>query len=681
MRRSLALVGASLLTLAAAAPALAQAPQAAGSPEDGDVSEVVVTAAPFAISEDSATTSVAIVDRDALDQAPAGGLGDLLGGLPGLRSTSFGPGASRPVVRGLAGPRVSVLTNGVGLIDASALSPDHQVASDPGEAERVEVLRGPAALLYGGSAIGGVVNIFDDRIARSLPDRALSGRFNASASSVDDGHSLSGALRFTTGPIVFSFDALSRESGDYEIPAYPESRQQLDAEGEDPEKPFPKRLENSAVKLDTFGLGVSFVGDEGYFGLAVKSVDTRYGVPGHAHEEPAVPPPVPVEEDPVTIGLMQTRLDVRAERHVAFGPFQTVRFSGGYADYTHTEYEGAETGTVFMSDGLEGRLELVQIERGGWNGAVGVQALRRDFDAAGDEAYVPRTRIDELGVFTLQRVDLGGWGYEGGLRFDRRTLDSLAGQREFDNVSGSAGLFVRPADNWFLGASLSRTGRAPTEAELFADGPHVATRGYEVGDADLTEEVATSLELTAHYGGDRLSADLHLYAVRYDGFIDLMPTGLEIDDLQVFNYVQTDADFQGLEAEASWTAWSDGGRKLSLEFGADYVRASTDLGTPARIPPWSLTSRLVWEGPQWTGRLEVRHVAEQDRVATFELPTDSYTQVNLSGSWSPPALKGAKLYAEIRNVTDEEIREHVSYLKDLAPQPGRNVRAGIAWRF
>lgn len=681
MRRSLALLGVSLLTLALAAPALAQTAPEAEAADEGDVSAVVVTAAPFPISEDSATTSVEIVGRDALDQAPAGGLGDLLGGLPGLRSTSFGPGASRPVVRGLAGPRVSVLTNGVGLIDASALSPDHQVASDPGEAERVEVLRGPAALLYGGSAIGGVVNIFDDRIARSAPDRPFSGRFNASASSVDDGHSISGALRIATGPIVFSLDALSRESDDYEIPAYPESHRLLAEEGEVPEKPFPKRLENSAVKLDTVGLGISFVGAEGYFGLAVKSVDTRYGVPGHAHEEPAVPPPVPEEEEHVTIGLEQTRLDVRGERNAAMGPFQTVRFSGGYADYTHTEFEGAETGTVFTSSGLEGRLELVQVERGGWNGAVGVQALRRDFDAQGDEAYVPRTRIEELGVFTLQRVDLGGWGYEGGLRFDRRSLDSLAGQREFDNVSASAGVFVRPTDDWFLGASVSRTGRAPTEAELFADGPHVATRGYEVGDPDLKEEVATSLEFTAHYGGERLSADLHLYGVRYDGFIDLTPTGAEIDGLQVFDYVQTDAEFHGLEAEASWIAWRDGDRRLNLEFGADYVRADTDLGPPARIPPWSVTTRLVWEGPQWTGRLEVRHVAGQDRVADFELPTDSYTQVNLGGSWSPPALKGAKLYAEVRNLTDEEIREHASYLKDLAPQPGRNVRAGIAWRF
>ncbi|MFN3857023.1 MAG: TonB-dependent receptor [Caulobacter sp.] len=670
MRATSLLAGASLAALAVASPALAQE----------EVTEVVVTAAPYAISEDSATTSVAIVDREALDVANPSGLGDLLAGLPGLRSTSFGPGASRPVVRGLAGPRVLVLNNGVGLIDASALSPDHQVAIDPGEASRVEVLRGPAALLYGGSAIGGVVNVFDDRIARQPLDRPVSGRLSASASSVDDGTSLSGAVRFSAGPLVFSIDGLTRESGDYRIPAYPESRRQLAEEGEEAEQPAPKRLENSGVELDAYGAGVSFVGDRGYFGVAVKRTETTYGVPGHAHEEDP-PPPIPVEEELVTIGLEQTRVDLRGEWALGLGPFETLRFSGGWADYTHTEFEGDEVGTVFTSDGYEGRLELVQAERNGWNGAVGMQFLRRDFDAQGDEAYVPRTRIEEIGVFTLQRVDLGAWGFEGGLRFDRRELDSVVGQRDFDNVSASAGVFVRPADPWFLGLSVSRTSRAPTEAELFADGPHVATRGFEVGDPDLDNEIATSLEFTAHYGGERLSADLHVYHVRYDGFIDLAPTGAEEDDLPVFAYVQTDASFTGFEAEASWTAWSDGGRKLKLEAGADYVRATSDLGPPSRIPPWSVTARMVWDGPQWDGALEVRRVGQQERVSDFELPTDAYTQVNLSGAWSPPSLEGVKLFAEVRNLTDAEIREHASFLKDIAPQPGRSFRAGVAWRF
>ncbi len=670
-----------LLLAAACGPALIAAPALAEEAPPTDVDQLVVTAAPFAVSLDSATTSIEVIGRDKLDIAPPAGLGDMLAGVPGLRSSSFGPGASRPVVRGLAGPRVLVLNNGVGLVDASALSPDHQVASDPGEAQRIEVLRGPAALLYGGSAIGGVVNVIDDRIARRVPDAALSGRLNGSAGSVDDSRSIGGALTFGAGPLVFTVDGIHRQSDDYEIPAYPESRRLLAEEGETAQTPFPKRLENSAVDLDAWGAGVSWVGSDGYLGVAVKRTETTYGVPGHAHEAPPVPPPVPAPEESVTIGLEQTRVDLRGEWRGDLGPFETVRFSGGWADYTHTEFEGADVGTRFFSDGWEGRLELVQAERNGWNGAFGLQALRRDFDAVGDEAYVPRTEISEVGVFTLQRVDRDSWGFEGGLRLDRRDLKSLAGDRDFTSASGSVGVFARPAEGWFLGLSLARTSRAPTEAELFAEGPHVATRGFEIGDPDLDVEIATSLEATLHYGDDRLEADLHLFVVDYDGFIDLTPTGAVEDGLDVFAYVQTNARFHGFEAEASWRLWREGERSLSLDLGADYVRAESDLGPPSRIPPWAVNGKLVWQGVDLGGWVELRRVAGQDRVSDFELPTDAYTQLNAGATWTPPALQGVKLFVEGRNLGDAEIREHASFLKDIAPQPGRGVRAGFSYRF
>lgn len=671
--RHLLLAAVSGTVLLAAGQALAQ--------DTTDVGSVVVTAAPFAISLDSATTSIEVLGRDELDLKPPAGLGDVLADLPGLRSSSFGPGASRPVVRGLAGPRVLVLNNGVGLIDASALSPDHQVASDPGEAQRIEVLRGPAALLYGGSAIGGVVNVIDDRIARKPLSRPVSGRLNFSASSADDGRSASGAVAFGAGPLVFTVDGIHRQSDDYKIPVYPESKRQLAEEGEIAERPYPDRLENSAVELDAYGAGVSWIGSNGYLGVAVKRIETTYGVPGHEHEEPAVPPPVPAEEELVTIGLEQTRVDLRGEWNADIGPFATLRFSGGWADYTHTEFEGDEVGTRFFSDGWEGRLELVQAERDGWNGAFGAQALHRNFDAEGDEAYVPQTEISEVGVFTLQRVDLGGWGYEGGLRIDRRELKSVVADRDFTNLSASAGIFFRPAEPWFLGLSLSRTERAPTESELFANGPHIATRGFEIGDPTLDSEVAISLEATIHYGGDRFETDLHLFAVDYQGFIDLRPTGLVDDGLDVFAYEQTDAKFHGFEATAGYRIWSEGEQSLKMEVGADYVRASTDLGVPSRIPPWSLTGRLVWQSIELGGWFELRHVAGQDRVSDFELPTDSYNALNIGATWSPKALDGIKLFVEGRNLGDEEIREHASFLKDIAPQPGRNFRAGVTYRF
>lgn len=654
-----------------------------------EVSEVVVTAAPYVVSMDSSTTSVEVLRRDDLDTAPAAGLGDVLSGLPGVRSTFFGPGASRPVIRGLAGPRVMVLTNGVGMIDASALSPDHQVATDPQEAERIEVLRGPSALAYGGSAIGGVVNIIDDRISDKVV-QGFHGRMLAATSTVDDGTTASAAFKAGIGNWVFSLDGLRRESSNYDIPVPAESRRAMQAEGEAYPGPNASTVENTAVDLYAYGGGVSYVGEKGFLGLAVKRTDSTYGVPGHSHEthddhdhEHDHDHDHEEEEGGVVIDLKQTRYDLRGGLDLDLGIFNQLKVSAGYADYEHAELENGVVGTRFLSDGWEARAELVQVERDGWQGAVGFQALSRNLDAVGDEAYVPSTETKEYGVFTLQRLDRDTWGVEGGLRLDHRELKTPDMSRDFTNVSASIGAFLRPADGWFLGLSGSRTSRAPTEAELFANGAHAATRGFEVGDPNLDSEVSYSLDATIHYGAGPWEADLHAFAVKYDGFIDLRATGAEdpVSGFAIYDYLQTDAEFYGAEAEVSYRLWQDGDRSFSLEGAADYVHGETDLGVPARIPPWSVTGRAVFDGGWWTGKLELRQVGEQDRVADFELPTDSYRMLNASLSATPFDDKNLKLFAEARNINDAEAREHASFLKDLAPLPGRSFRIGAGYKF
>ncbi len=663
MRRSaIRLATASLSVLATAAAAQTVPPaQAEGAT---DVEAVVVTAAPFAISADALTANVAVITRQQLDVAPAQGLGDLLSGLPGLRSTFFGPGASRPVVRGLAGPRVQVLTNGVGQIDASALSPDHAVATDPAEAKQIEVLRGPSTLLYGGSAIGGVINIIDERVPDSPASGGADGRLSVQASTVDQGRQASGQIKIGEGPLVFTADVLTRRSEDYDIPGPQISRQLADVLGVEREDTGTVR--NSAVELEQIGAGLAYLAGDTRLGASVKRTETTYGI---------------VAEEDVTIALEQTRVDLRGETPFRAGPFETARLTAGFADYEHAELESQEVGTRFLSDGVEGRLDLIQAKRGDLSGSVGVQALRRSFEAIGEEAYVPSTDIEELGVYTLQRLDRGAYGVEGGLRLDSRRLESLGRERDFTNLSASAGVFARPSDGVFLGLSIARAQRAPREEELFAEGPHIANQTFEVGNEAVEQETAYSVEGAAHMERGRFSGDLHLYAVRYEGFIDFRPTGEVRDDLPVFQYVQTDAEFTGAEAEASYRLWEEGRREWRLEGVFDIVRADTDLGAPPRIPPYSATARLVYEDAALEGRLEVRTVGEQDRVAAFELPTDGYTLVNLFGSWKPPAVNGVTLFAEARNLTNEEAREHASFLKDVAPLPGRNLRLGLAYRF
>jgi iron complex outermembrane receptor protein len=604
---------------------------------------------------------------------------------------------------------VLVLTNGIGMIDASALSPDHQVAGDPSEAERIEVLRGPAALAYGGSAIGGVVNVIDNRVPRAMPDSGIAARISASGTSVNEGYSLNGAATFGTGPLVFSFDGVTREAGDYDIPGFAESKYQMaleeeehddededehDDEDHEEEEPAHGTVPNSDLSLTTMGGGVSYIGSGGFVGFSLKSTRTNYGVPGHAHghEEEEHEDEHEDEDDhedeeehehgeeEVSIDLEQLRFDLHAEQEIGFGPFSLLRFAGGYADYEHVEFEGEEVGTRFFSDGYEARLELVQEEANGWQGAVGLQNLKRNFDAEGAEAYVPKTEIREIGAFTLQRYDEGNWGIEGGLRLDNRALDSVAGERDFTNFSASAGAFLRPMEPWFLGLSIARTARAPREEELFANGPHVATRGFEIGDSSLSSEIAYSADGSIHYDGDPFSADIHAFIAHYDGFIDAVPTGDVEDDLNVFRYTQTSADFYGFELELGMRIWQEGARSVRLEAVADYVHGDTGNGPPARIPPYSLTGRIVHDAPRWSAEFEVRHVGGQDRLAAFELPTDSYTMLNASLRFRPLMDDAITLFVAADNITDVEAREHVSFLKDLAPLPGRSFRVGMIFR-
>ncbi len=676
--RALFLAGPAWAVLAAAAAAQTPPRDAAA-----DLGEIVVTGTPFGVTDRASLLAVEVMDEAALATAPASTLGDLVSGLPGVRSTAFSPGASRPVIRGLSGPRVQVLTNGLGMIDASSVSPDHQVAVDPAEARRIEVVRGPSTLVFGGSAIGGVVNIIDDRIPTERAEGGVDGHVSAQYSSVDDGRSFGARLKANAGPLVVSIDGFTREASDYDVPVFPESRALLDEEGEAPGDE--RTVGNTFVQLDQVGAGVSWIGSRGRLGVSVKHVDTTYGVPGHAHEHEDGEEAEGEEghEGGVSIGLEQTRYDLRGELTFDTGPFSAARLSAGWADYAHTEFEGDEVGTLFFSEGAEGRFELIQRERNGWQGVVGVQLLDRTFDAVGDEAYVPQTDIAEQGLYTVQRFDRGGLGFEGGLRLDRRSLESAAAERDFTNLSASAGVFVRPSGPLFLGLSLARNERAPSEVELFAGGAHVATGAFEVGDIDLDSEVATSIEGTLHYADGPFEADLHVYHASYDGFIDLRPTGVEDPDshLPVFGYVQTDAEFTGFEAEAEVRLWEDGGRSLALTGAADRVRAATDLGPAARIPPWSVTAGLDWASPRLDLGLEVRHVGGQDRVAAFERPTDSYTRVDLKGAVRPFADRDVTVFAELSNLTDAEIREHASFQKDIAPLPGRSLRVGVAYRF
>jgi iron complex outermembrane recepter protein len=318
------------------------------------------------------------------------------------------------------------------------------------------------------------------------------------------------------------------------------------------------------------------------------------------------------------------------------------------------------------------------------SGVVGFNYLNRDFEAIGEEAFVPSTNTQEAGLYAQYRLDKGLWGIEGGARLDTKKIksDEVAFSKDFNSVSASLGGFWRPTDHNFFGLSLTRSERAPSEPELLANGPHAGTGAYEIGNPAIDSEIGYSLEATGHIMIDqhsRFSLDAHIYSSQFDGFIDLRPTGLVIDDLPVFVYTQTDATFSGIELEAGVNLWREGTRSVRLDMGYDYVKADSDLGNIARISPQSLSATLGYQGDRFDSHIEVRHVKKADNLAEFELPTRSYTAINLFTSYQ---LSGPiSLFGEIRNLTNEEMREHTSAQKDILVGPARNFRGGLIWKF
>ncbi|MEZ6030830.1 MAG: TonB-dependent receptor [Hyphomonadaceae bacterium] len=691
-----------------AQPALAQPPSdppASQAPADGDSPRdvVVITGIGPARTGDEMIASTTVLAQDDVISRLSGGLGDTLNGLPGVSSTAFGPGASRPIIRGLGAERVQVLTNGIGVIDASSASPDHAVTGDPLGAERIEILRGPATLAYGGGATGGVVNVIDGLIVEELPEKTFSAAGYLGYNSADEGKTAAARVTGSSGPLVGVLSWNGRESSDLEIPGFAESARQRALEeeeeggAEDEHEEAYGVLPNSGVESQSLSGGLSLVGDDGFIGVAVRRLENKYGIVGaHEHEEEAATPVSISGVSPLAIGVAavgdtpempfidmeQTRVDVRGGWNFLNGPFERVTGAVSVVDYKHTEFEGpGEPGTVFTNEGYEARLEAQHAEFMGLKGSIGWQASSRDFRAVGDEAFVTPTVTDQAGVFAFETYEQGDWGLEGGLRFDRVRVDnSIAGSRSFDTLNASFGVHGHVTENLFLGVSLNSTERAPTDVELFAEGPHLATQQFEVGDATLDTEKGVSLEASARWEAGPLEIGASVYRFAFQDFVYLAATGATEDDLPVFQFSQDDADFTGAELTASYLIGDGLGASWKVDGAVDAVRGELDGGGDLpRIPPASAMLGVEADTGFVKARLETRWADDQNRVAAFELPTDGWTVVDLTTTWS--VADGVDLIVAGTNLTDEEVRYHASPLKDFAPMAGRSFRVGVRAEF
>ncbi len=743
--------------------ALAQ--EAADHVED-QIVEIVVTA-PFQESEADTAMPVGVLSGEALREKIGNSIGDTLKNEIGIANASFGTGVGHPVIRGQSANRVKILQNGLGVTDASSVSPDHAEAVNSTLAERLEVIRGPSALLYGSGAIGGVVNVIDNRIPESLPEEAsfvIQQSHNTVSSQDETQIRLDGAA----GNVAFHLDAFRSRNDNVEISGYAideaavealeelihghlddehleddahhgeedpheaDDHHELEHEDEAVENTF-GYIGNSDAESNGGNFGFSFVGGNGFFGVSTSQVEKDYGLPpgvhahahgagahddeheeaheedmhGHEdeedHQEDVAHGQVP-EVEFVRIAMEKTRYDVKGEYRFDGGFIESVRATAGITDYVHDEIEifddgTREVGTRYSNDGSEGRVTLTHVPVGNWTGVWGMQFSDTVFSAVGEEAFIPQSDINSIGFFGVERYSAGNWTGEVGIRFEDSSVDPN-GRCEFSgsatSVSGSVLYDVGNDANLLFGASRSQ--RAPTVEELYSNVAtdtcareddahlvlHAATNLLEIGNPSLEEETSSNLEFGYRMFGGSYTGEFSAYYNQIDNYIFLDLTGEEFGGQQIAAYLSRDARFTGIEGEVSFNVMEGGDSSLSLGVFGDMVNAEFDSGGYVpRIPASKIGAELRWFGDNWSVHLHATRVNEQEDVAELELPTDGYTLLSLYADYHFDVGEDSSLEVFLRgeNLLDEEIRNHVSLLKNYAPEPGRGVMVGVRFEY
>ena len=680
----------------------AQTPRPA--PAEPTLDSVVVTATPFRSSLFDLVSPADTLSGLRLLWQRKSSIGETLDGLPGVSSTYFGPFVSRPVIRGLDGDRIRVLQNGTGTLDASSLSSDHAVPYDPLVAERIEVVRGAAAVLYAGNAVGGVVNVIDNRIP-TAPLNGVSGRVEPRAGGADRERSLGAVLEAGNGRFAVHADVFDRSTKDLSIPGFARSTRRRAVDGPGIAQPE-GTLPNSNAKASGGTLGASATWGDGHLGLSYGAYNANYGSPAEAA---------------VRIDMKSERLDLAGEARELGNVITGVKFKLGHSDYQHQELENGAPNTTFKNRGYDGRLELNHGKLGPLTGAFSLQLTRFDFSALGAEAFVPKANTDAKGMFLYEELPLGKWKFSFGARGDRTRVGSEGGgpvdagtglprfdpaqSRNFSTGSGAFGLLYALNKDLALAANLSTTQRAPTYYELYANGPHVATGAFEVGDGSLSKERSRSFDVGLRWRAGAHSASVSVYRTQFKNFLaafssgntrgtdgELNPVDADGDGvadgsgeaiMNEFRYRAVPAIFRGIEASSRFRIYDRIGT-IDLDLKGDMVRAyDRSTGQPLpRISPSRIGIGLEYGLHRFTARADLVHASAQNRVSANELPTDGYTLVNLVFGYNFAFEEAAlNAFLKINNLFDNEARNHSSFLKDRAPLGGRGVLLGLRGSF
>lgn len=599
-------------------------------------------------------------------------IGDTLGTEAGVQSTSFGPNASRPVIRGLDGDRIRVLQNSLGTLDASTQSLDHAIPVDTLTIDQMEIVRGPMSLLYGSSAVGGVVNLVTNRIHYEYEEGFFS-KFLIQGETVNNGLSSAAHLNYGAKNWMFHVDGSTRNLMETKIPGYARSRKERKT---NPVADEPKDdLPNSFNKQDNVAVGASRIFDRGYIGFSFNHYNTLYGS---------------VADDAVSIDMTQNRFELHSEYRPETGPFRKYKLKSAQSDYFHKEIEGGATGTTFTNKGNETRVEALN-KSGAWNGVVGIQTQIFNFEADGTEAFLPGSDTTKASLFSFQQYSFHKQALRFGARLENQNIEKessanfgASDEKGYLGYNASIGHCYDFSKTNTLESSISYTERAPTAQELYSNGEHVATGTFEIGDSNLIKEKATAFEITYKNSSDKNVFTGSIYSQVFKDYILLSPNGLQNNGVDEYVYLQTDALFYGIDMDNKSEIKKLEKGSLFLLNKFDWVRAKdTDTGyNLPRISPPRFTAGLEYVTEKWSADIESQYVAHQTKVAPVETRTDDYILTNIGYSYRLVGnLTSLEIFARVRNLFDVEARNHVSTLKDIAPLPGRNFILGAQFQL
>ena len=640
---------------------------------------IAITGNPLGAGSDELVVPVLVLNGRELSLTRESTIGETLNGTPGVSSTYFGPNASRPVIRGMDGDRVRIMQNGVGALDASALSPDHAVAVDPLIAEQIEVIRGPATVLYGSGAVGGVVNVIDHRIPKE-PLNGVMGRGETRFGGANNERSGAAVIDVGNGTFAIHADVYTRQTDDLSIPSSAQNKLINSGKADHVNN---GKLANSGAKSDGGAFGASLTFDKGHVGVSYSEFNNFYGT---------------VAEPTVKVDMKSKRWDLSSEVHHLDTFIERIKFRMAFTDYKHQEIDDGTIGTTFLNKGVESSLEAGHAKIGNLSGVIGLQTQNTRFSALGDEAFVPSTHTSSQGVYLYEELPIERLKLSAGGRIDKTTVKSAGGgsddpitllpkfgdatSKQFIPKNLSAGALLSIDEQWGIATNLTHTERAPTQNELFSNGPHIATNQYEIGNQNLNIEKANGLDAQIRWKNLKHSFSLGGFYTKFDNFINVYNTGLEVNGLKEAFTTGVPATFVGMEAQGKFRIY-EGIGDLDLNVRGDYVRATNEItDTPlSRIAPMRIGTGLDYKLGDFSSKIDVLHGFKQDRVATNELATEGYTLVNATISYRFKSALNLEAFAKARNLLDEDIRDHSSFLKEIAPMGGRSVLFGLRGEF